>query len=300
MSRQYYSVRTGKNKNFSMFSLNILKKLFLVIYNDLKANGYFQEYFGYDCVDFGHVEGSLGINIDGQIYSLLRKDGLWPVESRIKKYTEDDLFDMIEFLYDHVSYPIETPGAYHSWNDCGWHYSKFDRISGQKKFLKRINEILADYSTGFVMNPDGVILVKEMGGLGRIHEAAIPTDSNRIRSKVELASQKYLQSRSNLEERRIAIRELADILEELRTEAKSYLLSKDESDLFNIANNYFIRHSNAKQKGNYDKDIWYSWTFYLYLSTIHALLRIKKRQEAKIKDKSVQDLVEALQKADEE
>jgi len=251
-------------------------------------------------VDLGHVEGSLGADIDGQIYHLLRKDHLWPIESKIKKYTEDDLFDIIEFLYDLVSEPIETQDAYHSWGDCGWHYARFDKTKGQNIFLKRINEILADYSTGFVMNLDGVILVKEMGGLGRIHEAAVPTGSNRIRSKVEIASQKYLQSRSNLEERRIAIRELADILEELRTEAKSYLLNKDESDLFNIANNYFIRHSNAKQKGNYDKDIWYSWTFYLYLSTIHALLRIKKRQEEKIKDKSVQDSTEALQKADEE
>ena len=45
----------------------------------------------------------------------------------------DDLFDVIEFLYDHVSKPIETDGVYHSWGQCGWHYSKFERENGKKE-----------------------------------------------------------------------------------------------------------------------------------------------------------------------
>jgi len=51
--------------------------------------------------------------------------------------------------------------------------------------------------------------------------------------------------------------------------------------LFNIANNFSIRHANEKQKNSYDKNIWYSWMFYFYIATIHALLRIKERAEIK-------------------
>lgn len=50
MKKQYYSVRTGKNKNFSGFSFDILRRLFSDLYSELKKAGYFQEYFGYDCV----------------------------------------------------------------------------------------------------------------------------------------------------------------------------------------------------------------------------------------------------------
>jgi hypothetical protein len=49
---------------------------------------------------------------------------------------------------------------------------------------------------------------------------------------------------------------------------------------FNIANNFCIRHLNENQKDNYDKSIWYSWKFYLYLSTIHTVLRLIAKQEA--------------------
>ena len=275
--RQYYSVRSGKNKNFSGFSLDILKKLFSDLYFEFNSNGYFQEYFGYDCVDAGFVVGVLGENIEAQIYRLLRKDNLWPIKERINNYEEDDLFDIIEFLYDHVSKPIETDGAYHSWNQCGWHYSKFERETGQKEFLEKVNEILAEYGSGFQMDQDGLILIKDEDCLAMIYDANIPIKRDDIRQKMNLAIQKYKQSRSNLEERRIAIRELADILETLRADVKKYLLNNDESDLFNIANNFSIRHANDNQKNNYDKDIWYSWIFYFYIATIIALLRIKER-----------------------
>lgn len=279
--KQYYSIRTGKNKNFSGFNLDILKRLFSDAYTELENDGYFQEYFGYECVDAGKVNGKLGENVDAQIYRLLRKDNLWPVREKINDYSEYDLFDVIEFLYDHVSKPIETEGAYHSWNQCGWHYAEFDKLLGQWHFTEKINEILAGYETGFEMNNNGLILVKDESGLANIYSANIPTDRDDIKSKVDLAVQKYRQSRSNLEERRIAIRELADILEILRADAKKYLNKKDEDDLFNIANNFSIRHANDKQKINYDRDIWYSWMFYFYLATIHALFRIKDRKKSK-------------------
>ena len=260
--KQYYSVRTGKNKNFSGFNLDILKKLFSDLYSEFVTNGYFKEYFGFECVDAGFVSGIFGENIEAGIYRLLRKDNLWPIKERVNDYEEDDLFDVIEFLYEHVSKPVETDGAYHSWDRCGWHYSKFERENGKKEFLNKVNEILAEYGSGFQMDRDGLILTKDDGALATIYTADIPTKRDDIRQKMNLAVQKYRQSRSNLEERRIAIRELADILEILEPDIKTYLSKKDDDALFTIVNNFSIRHANEKQKTNYDKNIWYSWMFY--------------------------------------
>ena len=80
-----------------------------------------------------------------------------------------------------------------------------------------------------------------------------------------------------MDDRQESIRELVDVLEYLRPKAKEYLDSQDESDLFNIANNFGIRHHNERQKNKYDIAIWHSWMFYHYLSTIHTLLQIIKR-----------------------
>ena len=70
------------------------------------------------------------------------------------------------------------------------------------------------------------------------------------------------------------------MLEYLRPQLKDVLHSKDEGDLFNIANNFAIRHHNDRQRGNYDPNIWTSWMFYFYLATIHAAQRMIQRAAA--------------------
>jgi hypothetical protein len=106
-------------------------------------------------------------------------------------------------------------------------------------------------------------------------QADIPSsDSENITKKIDLAVLKFRRHKSTLDDERDALRELADVLEYLRPDIKKVLASKDESDLFNIANNFGIRHHNVDQKVDYDKAIWYSWIFYYYLATIHAALRL--------------------------
>jgi hypothetical protein len=41
MTKQYYSVRIGKNKNFFGFDLKMLKRLFLDLFTKLENKGYF-------------------------------------------------------------------------------------------------------------------------------------------------------------------------------------------------------------------------------------------------------------------
>ncbi len=83
-----------------------------------------------------------------------------------------------------------------------------------------------------------------------------------------------------LPEKREAIRELADVFEWLKkTKGLTAVLDgKDEAAIFDLANNFAIRHHNPKQKTNYDPVIWYSWIFHFYLATYHAAIRLLLRK----------------------
>jgi hypothetical protein len=100
--KQYYSVRTGINKEAKGFNLHNIKGFFKNKFESLENDGYFQEYFGYDCVDNGFVAGKLGNNLRDTILMALRKNNLYPFSHNLYNYEEDDLFDVIEFLYDYT------------------------------------------------------------------------------------------------------------------------------------------------------------------------------------------------------
>lgn len=277
-TRKYYSVRTGKNPN-TRYTLGYLQSLFADLFEEYFDKGYFQEAFGYLCVDNGDVPGYLGLNIEAQIFRRIRKSGLWPVRKFYVEYSEDDVFDMIEFLYDCVSKPISTGNDYHSFSQCGYHYSQFDKTTGRKEYRKEINEILKDYQEGYELSEQGEILIIGETGMDLLLEAPIPSyDPDNIDNKMRIAIQKFRRAKSTMNERKDAIRELADILEFMREKAKVYLESQEEKDIFNIANNFGIRHHNQNQKTKYDNSIWYSWIFYYYLATIHALIRIINKE----------------------
>lgn len=257
----------------------MLLRLFRNLYVLLEQDGYFQESFGFHCVDAGDVPGSLGVDVEAQMLRILRKQNLWPIGDNCLEYTEDDLFDVIEFLYDHVSKPV---GGYeHTFANCGWHYDQFHPEQGQEKFRRELNVLLCDYGDGYELSKAGEILLKGTPGFDRLFEAVVPTDDpENIEARVQAAISKFRRHRSTWEERRVAIRDLADVLEFLRPQLKKVLTRKDESDLFNIANSFGIRHHNLQQQTNYDKAIWYSWMFYYYLATIHATLRLIEKYEA--------------------
>ena len=279
IKRNYYSVRTGKINPDSKIDFDVLKQLFLMSYKILDRAGYFQKYFGIDCSD-GFIEGQLGEEIDAYVFINLRKENLFPVYTKLKDYTEDDFFDVLEFLHDHCSKGLY--GYYHNGNNCGYHYDEFNDLEGQKYFREIINPVIRDYKNGFEISENGEILILSDNGLSNLFEADIPTnDKENISSRINSSIIKFRRHKSTLEDRKEAIRELADVLEFVRPEIKKHLDKKDENDIFNIANNFGIRHHNVDQKVNYDKAIWYSWIFYYYLATLHAVLRITNKKQTK-------------------
>jgi hypothetical protein len=276
--KPFYSVRTGKNPLSARFDFVTLKELFKNIFVHFEDEGYFQEALGFECVDSGFIAGTLGHDLAGTLLLDLRKKDLAPIRTRIEYYSEDDLFDIIEFLYENCSKPVKR--YYHSYCDCGWHCETFDRELGRQEYREKINNVLAVYERGYELSIDGEIMGKADSGLEKLLDAPLPPyDPDNISARVEAAKLKFLRYRSSMDERRDAIRDLADVLEYLRPKLKTAITAKDEDDLFNLANNFGVRHHNLKQKTGYDKPIWYSWMFYYYLATIHAVVRVIERFE---------------------
>jgi hypothetical protein len=159
------------------------------------------------------------------------------------------------------------------------HYTAFDPEQGRAEFREEMNEILDMHDPPYEMDGEGLIVEKGPIELHDMLAAPLPNDTEEdIMSKVETAVSRFRTRGASLDDRRHAVRDLADVLEALREDMKSVMLSKDESELFHIANGFAIRHQNRKQRGDYDRLTWLRWAFYVYLATIHAVLRVRERE----------------------
>jgi hypothetical protein len=276
--RTYYSVRTGKHSTKGRIDFELLRDLFKDLYFEFANKGHFQQALGFSCVDREFIPGLAGDNVSAYVLRKLKKRKIWPVHVFADHYSEDDLFDLVEFLFDHAAKGVK--GTFHSFNDCGYHYDTFDRAAGQDEFRDGVTELLCDYAVGFELSPAGEILTLPQVGLDGLYSAELPPfDKDNVEARVSAAVLKFRRRGSSLDDRRDAIRDLADVLEFLKPQLKETLVHSDESDLFNIANNFGIRHHNTRQKTGYDKSVWFSWMFYYYLATIHACLHLLKRKK---------------------
>ena len=249
--------------------------LFSRQFDQLREDGYFHEALGFECVDAGAVPGTVR-DIELEMLLTIRKKELWPIHLKGNAYTEDDFFDVIEFLYQHVSKPID--GTFHNWNNCGMHWETFNKSQGQAEFRYKVNSVLSHYKQPFEISSSGEILHKPEAGFEKIIEADVPSKDHNVTERISAAVLRYRRHGSTLDDRRQAVRDLADVLEYLRAQVKTLLTSADEKDLFNLANNFGIRHHNDQQKTSYDASIWLSWMFYFYLATIHVVLRKQQEQ----------------------
>lgn len=261
--KKYYSARTGRKE----LDLPTLRVLFQHLFMDLAEAGYFEALYGDDRT----VPTQTREGLQRELIVRLRKTDLWPIHSKCLEYSEDDLFDILEFLFDFVCV-------------TGYQSLKIKLPSlevGRADYRERVNELLRDYKSGYVLSEEGEILSLAEPGLDDLYQIdALDYDPENVERRVEAAIVKFRRHHSSMDDRRDAVRDLADVLEFLRPQLRQVLTSKDESDLFNIANNFGIRHHNKGQKTDYDESIWYSWMFHYYLATIHASLRLLRRENS--------------------
>lgn len=277
MTHIYYSQRNSLNPNPDGLPLRDVIDLFLRLLDELFQHGYFVEALGYECVDAGFIEGTIH-DVELALLLAIRKKHIWPPRRYAHSYSEDDFFDLIEFLFQHVSKP--SKGTLHTYGDCGMHWETFDIQKGRDHFRNKVNAALAHYERPFELAKTGEILNKPDAGFEQLIAADMPTKNPSVRDRVAAAGLRYRRHGATLDDRRQAVRDLVDVLEYLKPQIKQHLTSADEKDLFNIANNFGIRHHNDKQKTDYDANLWLSWMFYYYLATIHVVVRKMSRHNS--------------------
>ena len=313
MDRAYYSQRIGRGPRGNPTIEGLARALTLVV-DGMWKRDYLQEWHGYHCSYAGAVNGRAGsVSLEDHIEAETGWGSAWPLPdpligslpddvsisdddwNRLLQQYEDKLFDLIEYFHRHVSEGIEDaegsefhPGIEDAEGSefhldpegfpCGWHYGAFDPAPAQALFREGLNRALVNYRGGFRINENGQIEHTADEGLDQMIDAALPTKDPDIAQRVAGAIALYRNRGRTEEDLRLAVRELFDVLEKLRPEVKEEMLTKDEGDLFNIANNFTIRHLREGQKGKYDSAIWHSWMFYINLSTIHVITRLTNRK----------------------
>lgn len=249
--------------------------MFESLTKDMRESGLLAEWFGQECVD-GDSDGKAGSDPAAFVYRKTRHRNLWPVHENSQSWDEDSLFTAIEFFFDHVSKP--TDGTIHSYNNCGMHFNTFDQASGQVAYQADVNEILDHSDLPFELGPDGIVVHRAPLGLATMYEASlVPVAGSDYERVASHAINLFRRRTASMEERRDAVKNLADALEALRPQVEAVLASKDAADLFELVNRFGIRHKNAGQKTNYDEAIFLSWMFNYLLAALHASTRLIDR-----------------------
>lgn len=246
--------------------------LYVALLEEFRRKDYLDEWFGFECVDSGDVPGRAGEDRAAFVTRRTFRDDLWPVEAQSVLWDEAAFLTAVEFFYDHISQGTE--GYQHSYNGCGMHWSAFDAEPARAEYLQEVNALLSSYGDGFVLLRTGEVVRTDPAGLDSLFAAKLPAEGQPYDDRVSAAIRKFRARASSVDDRRDAVRDLADVLEYLRPQLRHVLTKKDDATIFEIANRFAIRHMNPEQLGDYTKPVWLSWMFYFYLATIHAVTRL--------------------------
>jgi hypothetical protein len=243
--------------------------------DDLLNRGYLDKAAPGPCVD-DQGAPEQGRLLNHALERRLTVDGVWPLHPQ--EWDNDTFYSLIEIFHDLIARPRSR--HYHDFADCGFHYSDFAYQPGQRLYRWKVNALLNRHGIDLLLADSG----EDVGRL--VHaptdprqdlvEKTLTTTDQPSRDTVEHAVALYRARTANRESKRNACRALADVLEERRNLLKAELLSKDEGALFQIANQFAIRHRNAQQRAEYD-DAYLDWLFWWYLGTVELTNRLLAR-----------------------
>lgn len=234
-----------------------------------------------ECVDDESIDDPVVVlndAIEHRIGSGPDREGYWPLEPQ--SWTEAEFYDLVEVVHDLVSRP--RYGTYHSYGNCGWHYSEFAVDPAQILYRWAVNRIFERCALPLRLAKTGEDtgrLVQVAGDdRDRLAEMAVEHTTGADTDLIAHAIALYRSRDSGREAKRSACVALFGILETHRDLLKAELLSKDEGALFTIANNFQVRHRRADQHGEYD-DAFLDWIFWGTLATVELTNQLLQRQD---------------------
>lgn len=264
-----YSQRAGRPRRFTQddFAALIWRSI-----RKLRQQGYFDEaVLGYERPDGARVAPRLS---QDDFLRALKKSDIYPDLQRSREYgwaptscvtDRDVLFDTIEYLHAEA---VSRPTA-----------NGFSREEGRQALRESLNPDLALAEPPMELTPAGRVVDRAPDELKPLLEEPVPEEvPSALRDPLRAAIDQYRRRDATLQDKRSALKHLADVLEPLRDEIDEFLLPKDESALFQIANGFHIRHNSRTQARNYDTDVWLDWMFYVYVATARSLIAVLDRQ----------------------
>lgn len=273
------------------------KNRFAQLAVELTRLGYFEDAFGSQCSDACDEDP----DADGQ-RQLAERLGLvgvalWPlhVTSNVfsgatsvhENWPDEVFFDVVEALDEVVARPRQRYWHYYHRE---WDYSNYSRPAGQAVYRWRVNDVLNSSTIPLRLaetGSDAGLLVRATGDpRDELLDRALATPAPRDRDEVRHAIELYRSRTAGREDKRSAIFTLGRLLEDRRPTIDATLSRKDSGALFQIANEFDLRHRRAAghgkaQRDDYD-DAFLDWVFWWYLATVALTDRLLGSADASV------------------
>ncbi len=245
------------------------RRQFTRVITEFEENGYLVEAFGQECVDDPRDLPDPSEVIDRR----LGIPALWPLEP--SAWDDDAFYGLVEVFHDLVSRPRDR--SYHSWDQCGWHYSEFHAAPARSLYVWKINTILGragiEYELATEGEDQGRLVAVTDDSRAELVRRALADSAPDARDRVQHAVALFRSRSASVESKRSAIVVLAGLLEERRKLIRDDVSRQDEGALFEIANRFDLRHRRADQLGDYDP-AFLDWIFWWYLATVELTNRL--------------------------
>ena len=244
---------------------------------EMKELGYFPKALPRGCVDTDDYDPA---KVTKSIRRAVKLEITWPVEA-LHAWTLDEaeLFSLVEYFHDAARRP-RLVERWHSFGDCGPHYGDHSRESGGVVYRWRVNDLLESYGVDLRLaatGPEKGRLVRHFSsGLDDLADAQVEARAADVQDEVAHAIRNYRERDASLPQRRSALALLAGALEPRRKAIGARVTLQDESDLFQIANKFAIRHRNSQQRDDYGPEF-LDWIFWNYLAMIELMEGIDRR-----------------------
>jgi len=257
---EYYGVRNGK---IDLKDLKISFKKFREFFLDTYFYFYNKNYFKLAFDGYQSTPRLMTPSPEAYLFNHVGNRDVFPIEEYGHRLDKVSIFILIEVLHRYIR---KIDG-----------FDMYDKETAQKEFRDEINKYLILFEDGYLLTENGYIIDLPDDGLGNLITSDLPEHtSDTVTEQVETAIKMFFKYDSNMEEKRKSINILADILEPYRKGLKAITSKNHDKIIFDIVNNYGIRHNDMKQVDDYEKPIWYEWMFHYYLSTVHAVLRLNE------------------------
>lgn len=243
---------------------------------DFQARGYLDWVAPRGCVV---VAASLPVSevLAAEFKERLGMDVAWPL--RNQDWDSDTFYSLVEVVHDLVTRPRRR--YRHDISGCSWHYSDFAPTPGQALYRWDVYQLLESYGAGLQLAADGEDKGRLVHAAGdnrdELVEQVLQTRNPGDRKDVRHAIALYRNRNADRESKRSAVVALHRVLEGRRSLIKTELMSKDEGALFQIANEFDLRHSGGRQRTDYE-DAYLDWIFWWYLATVELTDRIVASQ----------------------